>query len=188
MQENVTAEEALNRMVRALAPILGGQKAEEIAAPIRAALSPLQPIETAPEDQFVLITGGQPGYGWDGECGDLPPAVIAKRRGWRWQFAHYDGGYYGEWEAPTHWAPVASFARATQPIVTELVEALRTRVAELEQALKPFSDAATSTSGREWMIKVRAERLFEGEEDLPHMPNVRDFRQARATLSRTKGG
>ena len=65
-------------------------------------------IETAPTDgTWVLIKGGGPGYGWAGEEGQTPPMVVAQRLdGWEageWQFAFYDGGYYGVWENPTHW-------------------------------------------------------------------------------------
>jgi hypothetical protein len=64
-----------------------------------------QPIETAPKDgTWVLLTGGKVDYGWDGET--LPPCVVGQWDGERWQFAWYDGGHYGHYEAPTHWMPV----------------------------------------------------------------------------------
>ena len=74
-----------------------------------------QPIETAPKDgTFVLITGGHPGYGWDGPDDLIPPCVVASYQinhrklqilgGW--QFAVYEDGYYGVWENPTHWMPL----------------------------------------------------------------------------------
>lgn len=69
-----------------------------------------QPIETAPENEFVLIFGGEPDFYWDGDKEDIPPAVVARRRGERWTFAHYDGGYYGVWEDPTHWMPLPNTA------------------------------------------------------------------------------
>lgn len=72
-----------------------------------------KPIETAPKDgTWVLICGGSIPYRWDGD--DEPPAVAAQwttMLGTRecegnWQFAWYDGGYYGEYVGPTHWMPL----------------------------------------------------------------------------------
>jgi len=71
-----------------------------------------QPIETAPKDgTWVLLSGGSIYYGWDGET--FPPHVVAQfiggpkyREEQCWQFAWYDGGYYGEYENPTHWMPL----------------------------------------------------------------------------------
>jgi hypothetical protein len=73
-----------------------------------------QPIETAPKDgTWVLLSGGKIYYGWDG---DSQPGVVSgqfshwfngsERSGGAWQFAWYDGGYYGEYESPTHWMPL----------------------------------------------------------------------------------
>ncbi len=68
-----------------------------------------QPIETAPRDgTWFLLTGGQIRYGWDG---DTQPSVVCGQRTSEfgdesWQFAWYDGGYYGEYEHPTHWMPL----------------------------------------------------------------------------------
>ena len=68
-----------------------------------------QPIETAPKDgTWILLSGGNIDYGWDN--GERPPAVVGQyvlfhRKG-SWQFAWYDGGYYGEYENPTHWMPL----------------------------------------------------------------------------------
>lgn len=73
-----------------------------------------QPIETAPKDgTWVLLSGGSIRYGWDGD--DIPKCVCGQYTsylngsgydgGW-WQFAWYDGGYYGEYEGPTHWQPL----------------------------------------------------------------------------------
>ena len=72
-----------------------------------------QDISTAPTDgTWILLTGGKIDYGWDVD--DKPNIVVgqvtnelngyeSKRR---WQFAWYDGGYYGEYENPTHWMPL----------------------------------------------------------------------------------
>ena len=64
-----------------------------------------QPIETAPKDgTWVLLTGGLIDYGWDR---DTQPLVVAGQFvGTVWQFAWCDGGYYGEYENPTHWMPL----------------------------------------------------------------------------------
>jgi hypothetical protein len=77
-----------------------------------------QPIETAPEDgTWILLTGGIINYGW---CGDtFPDAVVGQytcERNGRsteshWQFAWYDGGYYGEYQHPTHWMPLPKTGR-----------------------------------------------------------------------------
>lgn len=77
-------------------------------------MSGWQPIETAPRGGiWVLLTGGEIKYGWDGD--EQPPVVCGQftnylngsthDEGW-WQFAWYDGGYYGEYVGPTHWMPV----------------------------------------------------------------------------------
>lgn len=77
-------------------------------------MSDWQPIESAPKDgTWVLMTGGTISYRWDG---DTAPACVAGqwtheinflyREKGRWQFAWYDGGYYGEYENPTHWMPL----------------------------------------------------------------------------------
>ena len=68
-----------------------------------------QPIATAPQDgSWVCLRGGQIDYGWD--CNEQPPFVVGQ---WvrcdkgHWQFAWYDGGYYGEYETPTEWRPAS---------------------------------------------------------------------------------
>jgi Protein of unknown function (DUF551) len=64
-----------------------------------------QPIETAPKDKsWVLLSGGQIGYGWYEQ--EFPPAVVAQYAGKSWQFAWYDSGFYGEYLDPTHWMPL----------------------------------------------------------------------------------
>lgn len=72
-----------------------------------------RPIETAPRDgSWILLTGGTIEYGWGGD--DYPRVVSGQ---WstilnnsptegHWQFAWYDGGYYGAYERPTHWMPI----------------------------------------------------------------------------------
>lgn len=77
-------------------------------------MSEWQTIETAPKDgTWVLVCGGAIDYGWDGDT--APMAVVAQfthelngteRSEGTWQFAWYDGGYYGEYENPTHWMPL----------------------------------------------------------------------------------
>ena len=72
-----------------------------------------QPIATAPRDgTWILLAGGGINYGWDG--GDAPPCVAGQFTTYlnggtvdgHWKFAWYDGGYYGEYEDPTHWMPL----------------------------------------------------------------------------------
>ncbi len=71
-------------------------------------------IESAPKDgTWILLSGGAIRYGWDGGA---PPHCVAGQ--WthhlngreldegRWQFAWYDGGYYGEYENPALWQPL----------------------------------------------------------------------------------
>lgn len=71
-------------------------------------MSDWKTIKTAPKDgSWMLLSGGVIDYGWErGET--IPPAVVGQ---WNneaecWQFAWYDGGYYGEYENPTKWMPL----------------------------------------------------------------------------------
>jgi hypothetical protein len=69
-----------------------------------------QPIGTAPKDgTWVLVYGG----GTDDEEVTRAIAVAqytdylnGGKTEWHWQFAWYDGGYYGQFEEPTHWMPL----------------------------------------------------------------------------------
>ncbi|WP_408585900.1 hypothetical protein [Novosphingobium sp.] len=69
-----------------------------------------KPISTAPVGRYVLIRGGEPDQ-WDTsnpELTEQPPCVVAKgvigvSGAIFWQFAAYDGGWLGVWEAPTEW-------------------------------------------------------------------------------------
>lgn len=77
-------------------------------------MSEWKTIDSAPKDgTWVLVTGGEIEYRWDG---DTQPKCVAAQytnflnmkyrdESW-WQFAWYDGGYYGVYEAPTHWQPL----------------------------------------------------------------------------------
>lgn len=68
-------------------------------------MSEWQPIETAPRDgSWVLLTGGDIDYGWDGE--NKPPLVVGQYVNGGWQFAWYDSGHYGEYKHPSHWMPL----------------------------------------------------------------------------------
>ena len=70
-----------------------------------------QPIETAPKDgTWVLVYGD--GTKDERENGKIAVAQytnwrngVTHKEGW-WQFAWYDGGYYGQFNNPTHWAPL----------------------------------------------------------------------------------
>jgi len=32
--------------------------------------------------------------------------IDGRTTSWHWQFAWYDGGYYGRYDDPTHWMPL----------------------------------------------------------------------------------
>jgi len=76
-------------------------------------MSEWRDISTAPRDgQWILLTGGDIEYGWNGS--EQPACVTAQfterlngspTEG-HWQFAWYDGGFYGEYENPTNWMPL----------------------------------------------------------------------------------
>jgi hypothetical protein len=72
-----------------------------------------QPIETAPRDgTWVLLSGGECDH--DEESDAKTRSVVGQWSNycngstvdWHWQFAWYDGGYYGEYKKPTHWMPL----------------------------------------------------------------------------------
>ncbi len=69
-----------------------------------------QPIETAPKDGTWVLVFGE---GTDDEAESRKIAVAQytdilnnHKTNWHWQFAWYDGGYYGEFCNPTHWMPL----------------------------------------------------------------------------------
>ena len=73
-----------------------------------------QPIETAPRDgTWVMLTGGSCiEYRWDGDneptcvAGQWTAYLNGREVQGHWQFAWYDGGYYGRYDNPTHWMPL----------------------------------------------------------------------------------
>jgi len=88
-----------------------------IAAALREAgmVEEWKPIETAPKDgTWVILAGGTPDASHDGRIDEqegFQPMTVARFNDIRdsyWEYASYDGGFYGEWENPTHWRPLPS--------------------------------------------------------------------------------
>lgn len=79
-----------------------------------------RPIETAPKDgTLVMLSGDRIYYGWDGKT--KPLAVVGQFASScnplgadTWQFAWFDGGFYGEYENPTHWMPLPDPPASTE--------------------------------------------------------------------------
>lgn len=74
---------------------------------------PIADIPDALKDgRWLLLKGGSIPYCWDGDS--LPPLVSAQWSTWlnnqtvagHWHFAWYDGGYYGGYVDPTHYAEI----------------------------------------------------------------------------------
>jgi hypothetical protein len=75
-------------------------------------------IDSAPKDgTWVMLTGGEVDYGWDGDT--KPEIVVGFYKGTgtydNWFFAVYDSGYYGQYENPKLWMPLPRTPTALLP-------------------------------------------------------------------------
>jgi Lar family restriction alleviation protein len=106
---------------------LGWEVSKEAAIKVwntRAGTDLWRPIEAAPRDgSWVLLAGGK----CVDEVIDTKPRPVVGQ--WstylngrtapgHWQFAWYDGGYYGEYENPTHWMALPELETDDAPDVT----------------------------------------------------------------------
>ncbi len=73
-------------------------------------MSEWQPIESAPKDgTWILLGGGRTDDEDDARTiavGQWTNYLNGGTTSWHWQFAWYDGGYYGAYNNPTHWMPL----------------------------------------------------------------------------------
>lgn len=70
-----------------------------------------QPIETAPRDgSWILLSGGTCKGDEDYQkrivTGQYTNELNGGKTDWHWQFAWFDGGYYGQYDNPSHWQPL----------------------------------------------------------------------------------
>ena len=67
-------------------------------------------METAPKaGTWILLVGGESSDEEGGSrvvVGQWSDDLYGHKTEPRWMFAWYDGGYYGEYDAPTHWMPL----------------------------------------------------------------------------------
>ncbi len=110
--ENVAkARAALEGALAARPPAEPEMHQRDVAGDVGVTPGVWQPIETAPMDgAWVLLAGGVIDGG--DEAG-INRMVVGQRRYHEirgdydgWAFAKYDGGFYGIYEDPTHWAPL----------------------------------------------------------------------------------
>ena len=92
-------------------PTAEPSKTDEGQSRLTVGLGGWQPIETAPKDGTWILVYGE---GTDDEA-DTRKVSVAQYTNYLngtiydefwWQFAWYDGGYYGRFENPTHWMPL----------------------------------------------------------------------------------
>ena len=74
-------------------------------------MSEWQPIETAPKDgTWVLVYSAEAIRDEDGgrkiAVAQYTDDLNGRKGVWHWQFAWYDGGYYGWVDNVTHWMPL----------------------------------------------------------------------------------